>query len=84
MDFDLFSSSFKGRTERKNSITRSGSFKIKYENVSRSCSFKNKGELCSCPSLGGSAVNEEIEDIKTPTEKKAETICVTLTYKPRI
>ncbi|KAH1019736.1 hypothetical protein HUJ04_009518 [Dendroctonus ponderosae] len=43
------SSSFKGRSERRGSSSRSNSFKVKYENISRSCSFKNKTELCSCP-----------------------------------
>lgn len=71
--------SFKGRAERKSSHSRPGSFKIKYEGVSRSCSFKNKAELCSCPSPGNT--EEGKEDAKAQTR---ETICVTLTYKPRV
>lgn len=72
--------SFKGRAERKNShSSRPGSFKIKYESLSRSCSFKNKTELCSCPAQGNG--DDKSEETKA---KPVETICVTLTYKPRI
>lgn len=45
------SNSFKGRNERRGSNSRSSSFKLKYDTISRSCSFKNKPELCSCPVL---------------------------------
>lgn len=72
--------SFKGRgAERKNSHSRPGSFKIKYEGLSRSCSFKNKTELCSCPAPG--SADEKAEEAKA---KPVEKICVTLTYKPRV
>ncbi|XP_068907770.1 uncharacterized protein RhoGAP71E isoform X2 [Tenebrio molitor] len=74
------SNSFKGRSDRKSSNSRSGSFKIKYENISRSCSFKTKTELCTCPA--GDVKDDSKAGI--PTAKKSETICVTLTYKPRI
>lgn len=76
------SSSFKGRNERRGS----NSFKIKYENISRSCSFKNKGELCSCPvGTSGSVENGNRDEMLVPDPAKTkETICVTLTYKPRI
>lgn len=77
------SNSFKGRQERRNSSTRSNSFKIKYESISRSCSFKSKAELCSCPS-GDAASTAEDQEEKNVAGKKTETICVTLTYKPRI
>ncbi|XP_076273223.1 rho GTPase activating protein at 71E isoform X2 [Rhynchophorus ferrugineus] len=80
------SSSFKGRNERRGSGSRSNSFKIKYDNISRSCSFKNKGELCSCPVEGSSALENGNKEDNLPldTAKTKETICVTLTYKPRI
>lgn len=91
------SNSFKGRSERRNSGSRPGSFKLKYENVSRSCSFKSKGELCTCPpptplatsapSTNDEKMDEDAEERpheKTPTVKTIETIHVTLTYKPRI
>ncbi|XP_015834520.1 uncharacterized protein RhoGAP71E isoform X3 [Tribolium castaneum] len=74
------SNSFKGRSDRKGSNSRSSSFKIKCENISRSCSFKTKTELCTCP--GGDITDDS--NAGTPTAKKNETICVTLTYKPRI
>ncbi|XP_044253978.1 uncharacterized protein LOC123004677 isoform X3 [Tribolium madens] len=74
------SNSFKGRSDRKSSNSRSSSFKIKCENISRSCSFKTKTELCTCP--GGNITDDS--NAGTPTAKKNETICVTLTYKPRI
>lgn len=77
-----FVCSFKGRTDRKNSHSRPGSLKIKYENLSRSCSFKNRTELCSCSSPG--KAEEKVEDICATTAKPTETICVTLTYKPRV
>ncbi|XP_063923489.1 uncharacterized protein LOC135137701 isoform X3 [Zophobas morio] len=72
------SNSFKGRSDRKGSTSRPGSFKIKYENISRSCSFKTKTELCTCPT------GDTADESKATTAKKNETICVTLTYKPRI
>ncbi|XP_030745708.1 uncharacterized protein LOC115874630 isoform X3 [Sitophilus oryzae] len=80
------SSSFKGRGERKASASRSNSFKVKYENISRSCSFKNKGELCSCPVDAPATLEngEKEESLASDTAKTKETICVTLTYKPRI
>ncbi|XP_066253986.1 uncharacterized protein RhoGAP71E isoform X1 [Euwallacea similis] len=81
------SSSFKGRNDRRGSNSRSNSFKIKYENISRSCSFKNKTELCSCPveSPTKGAENGSKDDPMIPgTANTTETICVTLTYKPRI
>ncbi|XP_031342095.1 uncharacterized protein LOC116169999 isoform X6 [Photinus pyralis] len=68
------SNSFKTR----NSSSRPGSFKIK----SRSSSFKGKSELCSCPSPG--SVEEKLEDIVKLSSGHTETICVKLTYKPRI
>lgn len=74
--------SFKNRSERKNSNSRSGSFKIKYDAISRSSSFKGKNELCSCPSPA-SIVDHPEEKVKLSTGH-TETICVTLTYKPRI
>ncbi|KAK9737288.1 hypothetical protein QE152_g10836 [Popillia japonica] len=86
------SNSFKGRSERRNSGSRPGSFKLKYENISRSCSFKSKGELCSCAPLplansgNDEKMDEDTEERqhKSPTVKTIETIHVTLTYKPRI
>ncbi|XP_044747981.1 uncharacterized protein LOC123309128 isoform X2 [Coccinella septempunctata] len=81
------SNSFKNR-ERKISNSKSGSFKMKYGNISRSCSLKNKAELCSCPSNNNEVppVNEEPKSTVLPTtaKKTTETICITLTYKPRI
>ncbi|CAH0560789.1 unnamed protein product [Brassicogethes aeneus] len=84
------SNSFKGRGDRKSAGSRSNSFKIKYENISRSCSFKAKNELCTCPpphvataSGGGDVAKENGLKEDTPS-KTTETICVTLTYKPRI
>ncbi|XP_050300416.1 uncharacterized protein LOC126738962 [Anthonomus grandis grandis] len=80
------SSSFKGRGERRGSSSRSNSFKIKYDSISRSCSFKNKAELCSCPieSTNGENGTQDETLIPDTTAKTKETICVTLTYKPRI
>ncbi|XP_025831952.1 uncharacterized protein LOC108738035 isoform X2 [Agrilus planipennis] len=74
------SNSFKNRGERKNSQSRSGSFKIKYEGMSRSNSLKGKGDKCSC-SNSEKTKEEEKEISKSPS---SQTICVTLTYKPRI
>ncbi|KAF5282181.1 hypothetical protein FQR65_LT02878 [Abscondita terminalis] len=76
------SNSFKTRTERRGSNSKPGSFKIKYEGVSRSSSFKGKNELCSCPSPG--SVEEKLEEAVKISTGHTETICVTLTYKPRI
>ncbi|XP_060530591.1 uncharacterized protein LOC132704551 isoform X2 [Cylas formicarius] len=80
------SNSFKMRGEKKSSCSRSGSVKLKYENISRSCSFKSKAELCSCPvGSGGSVDGGKNDDAsKSDAAKTKETICVTLTYKPRI
>ncbi|KAL3266061.1 hypothetical protein HHI36_010248 [Cryptolaemus montrouzieri] len=81
------SNSFKNRGERKISNSKSGSFKKKYGNISRSCSFKNKTELCSCPANNEvPPLNEEPKTNEPPTtaKKTTETICITLTYKPRI
>ncbi|KAH1019717.1 hypothetical protein HUJ04_009499 [Dendroctonus ponderosae] len=95
------SSSFKGRSERRGSSSRSNSFKVKYENISRSCSFKNKTELCSCPIETGTngddgkltdqfrncflvAAGSKEDSLGPEPAKTKETICVTLTYKPRI
>ncbi|XP_045481145.1 uncharacterized protein LOC123685483 isoform X2 [Harmonia axyridis] len=81
------SNSFKNR-ERKISTSKSGSFKMKYGNISRSCSLKNKAELCSCPSNNNEVppMNEEpkCSDLPSTAKKTTETICITLTYKPRI
>ncbi|KAL1489555.1 hypothetical protein ABEB36_013508 [Hypothenemus hampei] len=77
------SSSFKGRGERRGSNSRSNSVKIKYENISRSCSFKSKAELCSCP-VETLVTNGENGQENPLSGKAKETICVTLTYKPRI
>lgn len=72
--------SFKGRNEKKSTNSRPNSFKLrKLDSISRSCSFKNKAEICSCTSP-----DETAEEVKTPTAKSPETICVTLTYKPRV
>lgn len=78
--------SFKGRGgDRKTSNSRSGSFKIKYENISRSCSFKAKNELlCTCPPSGDVAEGNGDSGGTPSATKQSETICVTLTYKPRI
>ncbi|XP_065158142.1 uncharacterized protein [Atheta coriaria] len=81
------SNSFKGR-ELKATNSRSGSFKLKYENIPRSCSFKSKAELCSCPSDAGSGApdvnNVGGQALDTGVKTVPETIHVTLTYKPRI
>ncbi|KAF5303413.1 hypothetical protein FQR65_LT18993 [Abscondita terminalis] len=81
-DIKLTSLHFKTRTERRGSNSKPGSFKIKYEGVSRSSSFKGKNELCSCPSPG--SVEEKLEEAVKISTGHTETICVTLTYKPRI
>ncbi|XP_049826049.1 uncharacterized protein LOC109598177 isoform X1 [Aethina tumida] len=84
------SNSFKGRGERKSTSSRPGSFKLKYENISRSCSFKTKNELCTCPSVDGAIAAEngvqsdEAQPQQSPPKTAPETICVTLTYKPRV
>ncbi|XP_017783230.1 PREDICTED: uncharacterized protein LOC108567337 isoform X2 [Nicrophorus vespilloides] len=86
------SNSFKGRGERKSSTSKQGSFKLKKNMSSRSCSFKKKTELCSCPPIeaADNCASNVIASTssgckpKTDTAKKTETIHVTLTYKPRI
>nr|XP_022901435.1 uncharacterized protein LOC111414351 isoform X2 [Onthophagus taurus] len=89
------SNSFKSRGEKKSTNSRSGSFKIKYDGVSRSCSFKTKTELCTCPSSNEKLADDiqEIEQQQTFDSvvvggsqplRTFETIHVTLTYKPRI
>lgn len=75
--------SFKGRSEKKSTNSRSGSFKYKYENMSRSCSFKTKNELCTCPSTEKLA-DAEVETKPVTPLKTIETFSVKLTYKPRI
>ncbi|CAG9822582.1 unnamed protein product [Phaedon cochleariae] len=75
------SNSFKTHSERKSSNSRSGSFKLKYDSISKSASFKSKGELCSCPGSNDGATSNETSP---NTVKTTETICVTLKYKPRI
>ncbi|KAF5287227.1 hypothetical protein FQA39_LY16004 [Lamprigera yunnana] len=76
------SNSFKNRTERRGSHSKSSSFKVKYEGLSRSSSSKVKSELCSCDSPG--SVEEKLEDAVKISSGHTDTICVTLTYKPRI
>ncbi|KAJ8981149.1 hypothetical protein NQ317_013814, partial [Molorchus minor] len=76
------SNSFKTRGERKTSNSRSGSFKLKYEDISKSCSFKSKGELCSCPTTSNKDNIAGTDATSPNTAKTTETLCVTLTYKP--
>lgn len=76
------SNSFKNRTERFASSSRQNSLKSKYGG------HKGK-ELCSCSvrnekSSPDGEVASKTESPKRPTAKTKETICITLTYKPRI
>ncbi|ENN79022.1 hypothetical protein YQE_04524, partial [Dendroctonus ponderosae] len=88
----------------KRYVQRSASRRNNKENgsrSSRSCSFKNKTELCSCPIETGTngddgkltdqfrncflvAAGSKEDSLGPEPAKTKETICVTLTYKPRI